>query len=773
MLWKAPLPSDWRYGAPLGNGDFGAVLHGAPRDLTLVFGKTDVWDRRNDDSSQYPGKTFGEVRSAYTKKDRAAYERILKEMAARYPVDMPHLTTCGTLRLHLDEGLNPTGPSLKVCLEDGTAHLAYNDRRVEAAISRDYDMLVVTIDRGVGYPSPNPSYDCYDRQLPFTQLPWEFSRPPLDANQAPEITSEDRLFFVTQRFKAGGSCTVGLGFTGFGTSRQAVLPNRLAGCLEQPKGRQVEMFLTIASSGDSADPVALCRERLRRAMKAGSARVLTSHRQWWHDYWMRGLASVGDDGVEKWYYRSLYLCGSMFRPGKQSPGLQGVWCGENYPVWFADYHGNVNIQCIYWGLFANNRLDMIEPYLRLYEGFAPHAREVARDYYRMRGLKFPHAGSIGGHELTSGGYSRLSTDPCETAWLARLFWDYFRYSRDLDFLARRGYPIIRDAALLLADYLVWDAERGCWTMPPMLHFESRAGEEDGWDINTLYGQAFIRMGLAQAIAASERLENDADLRQEWRDKLDHLAPPPMTADGRWQPWENQPDRYEGHNFTLPLVFPAELVSAWHGPVEWRKQALKTWEYLRDSGMKTLSGGAWCGGQGIGEILRLGETCLAFERARWDEGFPPNGFVIGSAMGSVFIQVDHGPGMCRVLADMLLLEVGGVLRLFAGIPANVPARFHSLRAPGGFVVTAEKRGERPDYAIIRATVTETLRLANPWETTQMIELAGKRVLYSGRDPVIEVALVAGCEYLAVPMGKPLDCLPEEDFRVRRNTDSRTS
>ncbi len=37
----------------------------------------------------------------------------------------------------------------------------------------------------------------------------------------------------------------------------------------------------------------------------------------------------------------------------------------------------------------------------------------------MRGLKFPHAGSIGGHELTAGTHSRISTDPCETAWIAR------------------------------------------------------------------------------------------------------------------------------------------------------------------------------------------------------------------------------------------------------------------------------------------------------------------------------------------------------------------
>jgi hypothetical protein len=111
------------------------------------------------------------------------------------------------------------------------------------------------------------------------------------------------------------------------------------------------------------DPEAECRRRLQRALAAGAEAILDAHRAWWKDYWMRGLASVGDRGVEKWYYRSLYLCGSMLRPGRQSPGLQGVWCGENYPWWFADYHSNINIQAVYWGLFTNNRMDMVEPYL--------------------------------------------------------------------------------------------------------------------------------------------------------------------------------------------------------------------------------------------------------------------------------------------------------------------------------------------------------------------------------------------------------------------------
>lgn len=754
----------------MGNGDFGAVISGAPRDLCFTLGKSDVWDRRNDDRSHYPGTTFADVRQAFLDKDAEAYDRLLREMAARKPVDMPHLTTCGTLRLHLDEGLNPERLDMRVRLEDGTAVLTYNDRRIEAAVSREFDVLVITIDRGEGFPNADPHYDCYDKRLPFTQLPWGFSRPPLDENPAPEIVADQGRYYLTQRFRAGGGYTVGLAFAGFGVSEHAVLPNRIAGCLELPLGRHVQVYLTIASLADAPDPRVLCRERPNRAVAAGPSAIRDAHRRWWHAYWMQGLASVGDAAVEKWYYRSLYLCGSMLRAGKQSPGLQGVWCGENYPVWFADYHSNVNIQCIYWGLFTNNRLDMLEPFLRLYEGFAPHAREVARDYYQMRGLKFPHAGSIGGHELTAGAHSRLSTDPCETAWIAQMFWETFRYTQDLEFLKARAYPIIRDAALLLADYLVWDAARRCWIMPPMLHFESFAGEESGWDVNTLYGQAFFRMGFTQAIAAAERLGVDSDLRAEWREKLDRLAPIPTTEDGRWKAWDNRPDRYQGgdHSFMLPLAFPAGLVSAWHGPDEWREQARKTWTYLRDNAIRSCTGNAWCGGQGLAEIVRMGEVDLAFERARWvdqslEGGTPENGFVVSDGKWHSFIQVDHSPGMCRVLADMLLLETGGVIRLFAGIPRNIPARFYSLRAPGGFLVTAEKRGEVVDYALVHATVQGTLRLANPWNAPWAVtDMATGVASAQGDAPVIEVTLAPGRDHFIAPQGVTPAAIPMETF-----------
>lgn len=54
------------------------------------------------------------------------------------------------------------------------------------------------------------------------------------------------------------------------------------------------VYVTIVSSNDVDDPAAECRARLERAAAAGPEEIVRASRAWWEDYWMRGLAAVGD-----------------------------------------------------------------------------------------------------------------------------------------------------------------------------------------------------------------------------------------------------------------------------------------------------------------------------------------------------------------------------------------------------------------------------------------------------------------------------------------------
>jgi hypothetical protein len=45
MVWPGGPPAHWTLGAPIGNGDIGAVVYGHPDSLSFALGKTDVWEQ--------------------------------------------------------------------------------------------------------------------------------------------------------------------------------------------------------------------------------------------------------------------------------------------------------------------------------------------------------------------------------------------------------------------------------------------------------------------------------------------------------------------------------------------------------------------------------------------------------------------------------------------------------------------------------------------------------------------------------------------------------
>jgi hypothetical protein len=759
MIWGDPQgpPADWRAGAPIGNGDFGAMIYGYPDAMGFVLGKSDVWNRRNDDRSEFIGETFSAYRQTFFDDDEAGFETLRDDAKPSYRKDSPHLTTCGRFVLHLEEAAIIASCTLRTHLREGLAALSWrepnSETKVRALISRRFEVLTVDVKR-----QGDARVD--------EAIPWELSRAKLPENPAVEAIVDNGVCYLTQRFAAGGGYTVAVTALTGGCAAE-VRDGRLWGkFMPDPEGA-LAVMLTIVSSEDAPDTEAEALRRLQRAKEAGPQLVAEEHSEWWQEYWKRGLASVGDPEVERLYYTSLYLTASTLQAGKQSPGLQGIWVGENVPPWNADFHSNVNIQCVYWGLFTNNRLDLVEPYLRHYHRTAAAARRDAAEYFQMRGLRFPHGGSIGGNETTQPDYQTLGTDPSASSWVTQLFWQYYEYSQDRSFLEEVAYPLLRDVALFFTDYLIWDEEQQHWIIAPSVHFEARGKDFGAWGRNSLYAQAMFRSAFARAIAAAGVLGQDEELVDEWSQRLAQLAPLPLTAEGDWKAWEDQEPYYPNHNYLLPIAFPAELVSQWHGPTDWLEQARRTWEHLEESQDTCFSGELGFGGQGVCELLRIGEIEAAFERARLPEdenAYCRNGAVRLWQPG--IFQMDQGPGMCRILADMMLLGLDEVIHLFPGIPQGVPARFHSLRAPGAFLVSAEKRSDDVDYALVRSLAGGMLRLTNPWpdKTVAAVSLTDGQTSELARGALLEVETRAIADYLLRPAETALERVSVQDFAI---------
>ena len=255
MVWDGPdgPPADWRAGAPIGNGDFGAMIYGYPDSMTLVLGKSDVWDRCNDDKSYFPGRDFSEFRETLFRPTEEAFHKMVEEHGASYDMHGAHLTTCGRLRLHIDEVSRVVACTLRTHLKDGLASLSWGEcgpdpSKAATFVSREFDVLCISVER--------PGQD--GREDP---TPWELSRPRLADNPLPELTVADDACFLTQKFNSGGGYVIAVAALEGQCAMEACI-GRLVGALTPDAAGKCSMVLTIVSSWDSPDPLAEAKRRL-------------------------------------------------------------------------------------------------------------------------------------------------------------------------------------------------------------------------------------------------------------------------------------------------------------------------------------------------------------------------------------------------------------------------------------------------------------------------------------------------------------------------------
>jgi hypothetical protein len=72
-----------------------------------------------------------------------------------------------------------------------------------------------------------------------------------------------------------------------------------------------------------------------------------------------------------------------------------------------------------------------------------------------------------------------------------------------------------------------------------------------------------------------------------------------------------------------------------------------------------------------------------------------------------------------VSELLLQSVGDVIRVFPAWPKGKPAQFHSLRAQGGFLVSAVMAEGGVKRVSMTSTVGGPLRLLSPWQEASLV------------------------------------------------------
>lgn len=435
-------------------------------------------------------------------------------------------------------------------------------------------------------------------------------------------------------------------------------------------------------------------------------------------FWGRSAVTVGDQEVENLWYETYHARRCTTRAGKTPPGLFLPSTVRDYSHWHGDYHTNYNFQQPYWGDYTANQIELGDAY---FDGMAPlvqMGRIIAERYYGTRGVFI----QLTGYPVTATddmlGAVPMGRMAYMTGWVGNQYWWRYLYTGDEQWLRAKGYPVLRDCALFYLDLMKMGADGLYHVFPSNQGEDGFTGEAKDYTDRPQVMQ-HLRYCLRSAIAASEVLGLDAELRAQWQDRLDHSAgddgQPPEKLEGMVRHFhESNPPEF---NYGRPYQPQPEAGD----DVPWPEvdNALHTW-YPGQYPVAAMSQ-LRCGGIAPDRLF----TGLQRIIQRWRH---PNGLIWAMSVH------DYGHsgawtetlGICAPLQEMMLQSFGGVLRLFPCWPKAVPASFRDFRAEGAFLVSAEWR----DGAVVSARVTSErggdCRLYPPWPAGVRVSWAGKRL-----------------------------------------------
>jgi len=117
-----------------------------------------------------------------------------------------------------------------------------------------------------------------------------------------------------------------------------------------------------------------------------------------------------------------------------------------------------------------------------------------------------------------------------TGWAVQPYWLRYQFTKDRNWLRKRGYPAIRDCALFYIDFLKRGKDGLYHAFPSP---EEESPFTDDVEVYTDRPQVMLhlRYCLRVAIRAALELGVDTELQAEWQDRLDHIAPDAGTHFG--------------------------------------------------------------------------------------------------------------------------------------------------------------------------------------------------------------------------------------------------
>ena len=235
----------------------------------------------------------------------------------------------------------------------------------------------------------------------------------------------------------------------------------------------------------------------------------------WRQFWQRSFLQLNDEYLEQLWYLAMYYANCSQRGKYPGRFINGIWTHrQSIQPWSHYFHQNQ--QTIYWPLAAAGHAELMRPYLDWRFATMQTGEQGTRRIFGRGGLFVSDVEDRLGRP--SSVCKNNHTPAAETALL---FYDYYTFTGDEDFLRNRAVIYMRAAA----EFLLGCAEEG---EDGFLHFHGGSAYE-GWllfdDVITEISAAGKLFGrLAEALS----LLGENEEAEHWRRLCGRLPALPTT-----------------------------------------------------------------------------------------------------------------------------------------------------------------------------------------------------------------------------------------------------